>query len=97
MFSGTITDNKERSRFEVKINDEWAYLEYNYFHGDLVLSHTFVPVVARGQGISTALSTYALNLAKEKKLKVIVYCPFVKSFLKTHPEYESDLEIVYKV
>jgi hypothetical protein len=97
MFSGSIRDNKEQSRFEVLVNDEWAYLEYNYHHGALVLIHTFVPVAARGQGISTALSSFALHLAKEKKLKVIVYCPFVKSYLKAHPEYEAKLEITYKV
>jgi hypothetical protein len=61
-----------------------------------VLIHTFVPVAARGQGISSALARFALNMAVEKNLKVTVYCPFVKSYLKTHPHYESELDITYR-
>ncbi|MBL7762164.1 MAG: N-acetyltransferase, partial [Chitinophagaceae bacterium] len=36
-------------------------------------------------------AVHAFNYAKENNLPVIVYCPFVATFLKRHPEYQSQV------
>jgi len=38
------------------------------------------------------LAVYAFKYAKENNLPVIVYCPFVKTYLKGHPEYNVQLD-----
>ena len=49
--------------------------------------HTFVPDSLSGKGLASALAHYALEYAKERQLKIIVYCPFVGVYIKKHPEY----------
>jgi predicted GNAT family acetyltransferase len=68
-----------------------AFLEYRYKKGNLALMHTEVPAVLEGKGLGSALAKYAFQFAKQNNLPVLVYCPFVSSFLKRHPEYEQQV------
>lgn len=77
-------------RFEIERNGEIAYLEYSLSGNVLVLIHTEVPEKLRGMGFATSLAETALQLAREKNLKVDVVCPTVQGYLAKHPEY-SDL------
>ena len=87
-----IVHNKPNMRFEVSEGDTIAFLEYRMRDGDIAFMHTEVPDVLAGKGIASALAVYAFNYAKENNLPVIVYCPFVKTFLKRHPEYHAQLD-----
>ena len=90
-----ITHNKQNMRFEVLIDDQKAFLEYRMKEGDIALMHTEVPGSLSGKGIAGALAAYAFNYAKENNLPVIVYCPFVQTYLKRHPEYNVQLDPKY--
>ena len=68
------------------VEGETAFLEYRPHNGMLVLMHTEVPDKLSGKGIGSALAAYAFDYAKEKQLPVKVYCPFVLTWLKRHPE-----------
>ena len=82
----TVINNKERQQFEVIIDGEIAYLEYRFHEGKLVLMHTEVPEMLGGKGIGTALAAYGFQYAKENSLPVKIYCPFVLTYFKRHPE-----------
>jgi len=86
-----ITHNQENMRFEVMVDGEKAFLEYRMKGNDIAFMHTEVPETLSGKGIASALAVYAFKYAKENNLPVIVYCPFVKTFLKRHPEYNVQL------
>jgi uncharacterized protein len=88
----TITHNKQNMRFEVLIDDQKAFLEYRMKDGDIAFMHTEVPSSLSGKGIASALAIYAFDYAKENNLPVIVYCPFVQTYLKRHPEYNVQLD-----
>ena len=92
-----IINNEAHSRFETEINGEYAYIEYKYFQGKIVLIHTFAPESMRGKGVSSALVKFALQFIKAQGLKAIIYCPFITSYLKAHPEYESQIDIEYRM
>jgi predicted GNAT family acetyltransferase len=77
-------------RFEIERNGEVAYLEYSLGGNVLELIHTEVPEKLRGTGLASSLAETALNLAREKNLKVDVICPLVQEYIAKHPEY-SDL------
>src|SRR5215467_3398166 len=87
-----IVHNKQNMRFEVLIDGEKAFLEYRMKGEDIAFMHTEVPENLSGKGVASALAVYAFNYAKENNLPVIVYCPFVKTFLKRHPEYNVQLD-----
>ena len=82
-----ITNNEQNMRFELKLDGQVAFLEYRYKKGNLALMHTEVPAILEGKGLGSALAKYAFQFAKQNNLPVLVYCPFVTSFLKRHPEY----------
>jgi len=83
-----IINNEKNLHFELTVaGGEPAYIEYRWYKGDLVLMHTFVPATLEGKGVASSLAHFALAYAKEKKLHVVVYCPFVAQYLKRHPEY----------
>ena len=85
-----VANNKRQYRFEIALPDgEFAVLEYRWLKASMVLMHTIVPVAARRKGVGAMLVKYALDYARAKGLKVIVYCPFVTKYLKEHPEYND--------
>ena len=91
-----IINNTKLSRFETEINGEFAYVDYRYYKDDIALMHTFVPDMARGKGISSALAKFALDYVKAQNLKLLVYCPVVAKFIKQHPEYEVLIDKQYR-
>ena len=91
-----IVNNTKRSRFETEIDGEFAYVDYRFYKGDIALMHTFVPEIARGKGISSALAKFVLEYAREQNLKLMVYCPVISKYIKLHPEYESLIDKQYR-
>ena len=92
----SIINNEKNSRFETEIDGEFAYVEYRFYKGDIALMHTFVPESAKGKGIASALAKFALEYVKEKKLKLMVYCPVISKYIKHHPEYEPLIDKQYR-
>ena len=82
----SIVNNEQRKQFQVTIDGETASLEYRFLDGVLVLMHTEVPDKLGGRGIASSLAAYAFGYAREKGLRVKVYCPFVLAWMKKHPE-----------
>jgi len=92
----TIINDKDQQRFEVHEGEDIAYLEYRFYKKDIALMHTFVPESLEGRGIASALAHYALEWAKENKMPVMVYCPYVAVYLKRHPEYNDLIDKNYR-
>ena len=86
-----ITNNEQNMRFELRLDGQVAFLEYRYKKDNLALMHTEVPPALEGKGLASALAKYAFQFAKDKQLPILVYCPFVTTFLKRHPEYEQQV------
>lgn len=84
----TLTNNLQNLRFEIELEGEKAFLEYRWYKDDLALMHTLVPEEFDGKGIAGLLAKTALECARDKGLKIMVYCPFVRSHITRHPEYE---------
>lgn len=69
--------------------DDKAILQYDLSPSRIAFLHTEVPESFRGPGIAGALARAGLEFAREQKLGVVPYCPFVRSYIKRHPEYEA--------
>ena len=85
-----VSHNEKESRFEASLLDGLAYLRYRILRdGTLVLVHTEVPPVLEGRGIASRLARAALELARARRAKVVVLCPFVATFIERHPEFKD--------
>jgi len=51
-----------------------------------------VPKKLEGRGVGSKLIRAALDSARDRGLKVIPICPFVKAFIVRHPEYQALVE-----
>lgn len=83
-----VTNNEQAGRFEVKLDGETAFAEYQLKRdGSIVFPHTVVPEAFEGQGIGSALVKHGLAHAREQGLKVIPLCSFFAGYIARHPEY----------
>jgi predicted GNAT family acetyltransferase len=84
-----IVNNKERSRFEVLLNTEYAFVDYRWHNKNLAIMHTEVPKEYEGKGIAAVIVKYVLEYAKKEGVKILVYCPYTAMYIKRHPEYNE--------
>jgi predicted GNAT family acetyltransferase len=85
-----ISDNPDESRYEARIGAELVgYLSYDLQEGQIALLHTQVDRSTKGQGIGSRLVAEALEDIRGRGLSTRVVCPFVRAFLRRHPEYSD--------
>ena len=84
-----VVDDIDASRFEIRTDAGTALLRYRLWPGAIELVHTEVPKIIEGQHLGSKLARAALEWARERNLRVIPTCPFVRAYIERHPEYES--------
>lgn len=90
----TLQNNESSRQFEWHIEGKIAKIEYD-FSADkkrIFLIHTEIPAALEGQGVASRLVQAVLEHIEEKGWKLVPLCPYVKSYLKRHPEYKRLLD-----
>jgi predicted GNAT family acetyltransferase len=83
-----VVDNPDRSRFEIAVDGKPAGLAtYRLRPGVITFLHTEIDDAYEGQGLGGKLVRAALDSARQRGLRVIPSCPFVKSWIERHPDY----------
>jgi uncharacterized protein len=87
----TVSNNPERSRFEIAVEDGRVAGFAAYVPGDGTreFNHTVVKDEFEGQGIGGRLARGALDQTRAEGLKVIATCPFIKGWIEKHPDYQD--------
>jgi predicted GNAT family acetyltransferase len=87
----TVADRPERSRYELR--DDGHLLGFTEYHerddGVLVFPHTVITVPKRGAGYGSKLVGGALDAVRAQGRKIVAECPFVKRFVREHPDYQD--------
>lgn len=84
-----ITDNKEKNRFETKVDGHQAFIEYSVQPGILSLDHTEVDKALSGKGVASEMTEKVLLEIELRGLKMIPVCPFTEKYISKHPEWKS--------
>lgn len=82
-----VINDKRSSRFLMKVEGMEVYVLYAEDKETIELYSTYTPPQLRGQGLAEKVVRFALEYAKEKNLKVIPSCWYVKRFLERYPDY----------
>ncbi|SEF78697.1 hypothetical protein SAMN04489712_10233 [Thermomonospora echinospora] len=88
--SKEISDNTGQSRYEIRVDGRLAgFAQYRQRNGAVVFTHTEVDDEYEGQGVGSALVRGALDDVRSRGAQVVPLCPFVKSYIERHPEYQD--------
>ena len=87
-----VFHNKGLSRFEVRLGDKMAFMDYSLEKNRIVFLHTEVPPAYEGRGIAAMMVKAAMEHARAGKLRVISLCSYVSVYLQRHPEYHHLIE-----
>lgn len=82
-----VENNVAKKRFEVKVDDQFAYAEYMRVANRIIFTHTEVPRGLEGNGLGSMLAKTGLEFAKSESLKVVPLCPYIAGYIKKHREY----------
>ncbi len=89
----TVRHDIHTSRFVAPLRDGEAKLVYARVGNAMDLRHTEVPPADQGRGVADMLVRAAVAYAREQELEVIATCPYVKVWLKRHPEERAALRV----
>lgn len=86
-----VTDNPAKSRFEMPVEGETAFVAYQRRPGNvLYLYHAEVPFHLNGKGYGAALVRGTLEAVRARgQEKVQAGCSFVRRFMADHPEFDD--------
>ena len=86
-----VVDNPQASRYELWLGTTRAGLiQYRAEPGTIVLVHTEIDPAFEGQGLGEQLVAGALADLRACGLKLVPLCPFVRAYLRRHPD-QGDL------
>ncbi len=92
-----LTDDKERSRYELRDGDDLiGFTEYHFRHDEMALLHTEIRPEYEGRGLGSELVRGVLDDARSRGLKVLPYCPFVRRWMGKHTEYQDLVPATHK-
>src|SRR4051812_16716882 len=84
-----LRDNTAEQQFETTVEGHIAFVQYDRDGKRLALNHTEVPIELEGKGVASRLVTAVLDKARADGMKILPYCPFIRTYLKRHPEYRD--------
>lgn len=89
--TATVTHNPDKKRYEIHSGENLAgFAEYMLSNGLITFTHTEIDQAFEGQGLGSTLVRGGLDDVREVgERKVLPLCPFVKSWMAKHPEYQD--------
>ena len=86
----TVVDVPDEERFEARTADGVAgFSVYQREPGLVIFLHTEVDEAYEGQGVGSALARGALDQVRAAGDQVLPLCPFIRAYIRRHPEYED--------
>ena len=89
----TVRNDPAQSRLVSDEHGPEAELFYEVDGDRLLLLHTEVPELLRGQGVGAELVTAAVALALARDLTVVPWCPYARRWLRQHPDVADTVTI----
>ena len=88
-----VRDNPDESRYELLLDgDVVGEIRYRRRPDAIALIHTEVSASLEGRGLGAQLVSAVLEDLRARGLQIVPICPFVRSYIRRHPEY-ADLVV----
>ena len=89
-----IIANESKKRFELEVEGYVAFIDYIKKNNKIFLVHTEVPEELKGKGVAARIVKLALEEIERRQAQLVPICPYVRSYLKRHPEWNRLVEAV---
>lgn len=86
-----VTDNRAKSRFEVGVGGNVAFLEYARRGSIIGLIYLYVAEPLQYEGLEELLTKYALDFARSNHLQVAPVSPYTAEYVRERREYDDIL------
>jgi predicted GNAT family acetyltransferase len=85
----TMVDNPAESRYEARTDDDTlaGLVAYTRYADRIVLVHTETCPSFEDHGVASFLARGILDELRGTDLRVVPTCPFIRAYIKRHPEY----------
>ncbi len=87
-----VLNDIKGSRFVLNVDEDEIYVMYAEEKTTLELYSTYTPPKLRGKGLAAIVVKAGFDYAKEKNLKVIPACWYVREFAEKYNEYKEMLK-----
>ncbi|MBD8059233.1 N-acetyltransferase [Cellulomonas sp. JH27-2] len=86
-----VTDVPDESRYEARDGDGTllGISVYDVVDGTVAFTHTEVDEAVEGKGVASTLVRAALDDVRGSGRRVAALCPYVKSWIERHPDYQD--------
>ena len=86
----TIEDVPEESRYVILVDGARAgFMDYKLRGNWFTAIHTEIDPAFGGRGLGQRLVKHVLDMVRDAGLSLRPLCPFVRSYLQKHPEYDD--------
>lgn len=83
-----LVKNEEKKRFEIELNNHFAFIDYKETSQQIALIHTEAEPQLAGTGAAAAVVEKTLIHIEESGKKLLPFCPYVFAFIKKNPEWK---------
>jgi len=83
-----LIDEEESRQFVMVVNGHRARMEYDRSSDRIFLTHLLVPPAIEGHDVAAVLTEKVLNWVESKGMKLVPYCPYVKTYLRRHTAWQ---------
>ena len=85
-----VVHNPAESRYEIHVDGKVAgFTQYRETPDALDFVHTEIDDAYEGHGLGSQLARGALDAVRANGQKVIATCPFIKSWIADHEDYQD--------
>lgn len=84
-----LIDEEESRQFVMVVGGHRARMEYDRTPDRIFLTHLLVPPAIEGHDVAAVLTEKVLTWVESKNMKLVPYCPYVKTYLRRHTAWQK--------
>ncbi len=84
----SLIDEEESLQFVLVVDGHRARMEYERSSDRIFLTHLLIPPAIEGRDVAEGLTEKVLVWVESNGMKLVPYCPFVKTYLRRNAAWQ---------
>lgn len=83
-----LVDEEDSRQFVMVVGGHRVRMEYDRTPDRIFLTHLLVPSAVDGDEVSAVLTEKVLAWVESRNMRLVPYCPYVKTYLRRHTAWQ---------